>query len=313
MWFYDSLAKNVLSLSGMNDVLMKARFLLKRGQEMKVEMEERLEKCNRFLYLFFLAPNTPESSPTVEDLASSLSLVLETYTVQTQDGYLIQVHRIPGAGPPVLLQHGLMCTSACWLTSGKNSLAYMLHKAGYDVWLGNVRGNRYGSEHTKLSDLEPDFWKFTFHHFGTYDIPAIIEKVLEVSGTDKVSFIGHSMGSTSILVSASQAPQIFPKLNLVILLAPVTAGENMTSPIKKMAGYHKQQKSLVEWFGLYSLPPKIPGAGMIKNRPLFPFFSDTFLNLLEEGFTGSQELVNHLPSTVSTYTLLHFRYTGVGW
>jgi pimeloyl-ACP methyl ester carboxylesterase len=309
MWIYESLAENMLSLSGINDVLMKVRFYLKRGEEMKEEMEEKLRKYNAFLYLFFFAPNLPESCSTVGDLANSLNLILETHTVHTKDGYIIQVHRIPGTGPPVLLQHGLMCTSACWLTSGKSSIACMLHNAGYDVWLGNLRGNSYGCEHAQMVSSNPTFWKFTFHHFGKYDIPATVDKVLAVSGYSNLSYIGHSMGSTSILVSASQSPEVFSRLNLVILLAPVTAGHNMTSPIKRLAGLHRHQRSIMEWLGVYSLPPKIPGAGFIASRPLFPLFSDTFLNLIEDGFIGSQEIVFHLPSTVSTYTLLHFSQT----
>jgi pimeloyl-ACP methyl ester carboxylesterase len=31
---------------------------------------------------------------------------------------------------------------------------------------------------------------------GAYDIPAMIEKVLQVSGNEKLFYIGHSMGTT---------------------------------------------------------------------------------------------------------------------
>ena len=56
---------------------------------------------------------------------------------------MFQLHRLPNlGGRAVLLQHGLMCNSASWLTSGEDSLAYLLHRAGYDIWLGNLRGNR---------------------------------------------------------------------------------------------------------------------------------------------------------------------------
>ncbi len=35
---------------------------------------------------------------------------------------------------------------------------------------------------------------------GAYDIPAIIDKVLEVSGQKRLFYIGHSMGTTGFLV-----------------------------------------------------------------------------------------------------------------
>lgn len=50
----------------------------------------------------------------------------ETHTVQTDDGYLLTLHRIPygkNCGPensrgPVLVQHGLLCSSADWVVMG---------------------------------------------------------------------------------------------------------------------------------------------------------------------------------------------------
>jgi hypothetical protein len=41
----------------------------------------------------------------------------------TDDGYILTLHRIPSSKgkaqkPPVLLQHGLLCSSADWVISG---------------------------------------------------------------------------------------------------------------------------------------------------------------------------------------------------
>ena len=48
---------------------------------------------------------------------------VEVHEVVTADGYVLQLHRIPpppgAASRPVFLQHGLLCSSACWVTNGR--------------------------------------------------------------------------------------------------------------------------------------------------------------------------------------------------
>ena len=49
----------------------------------------------------------------------------------------------------------------------------MLVEAGYDVWLGNYRGNTYTRNQTYLNPDEgkKGFWDFTWDEMAKYDIP----------------------------------------------------------------------------------------------------------------------------------------------
>ena len=88
----------------------------------------------------------------------------ERHLVTTDDGYVLELHRIPNAGKwPVLLQHGITQSSAQWLTSPSyRALGFLLADRGYDVWLGNSRGNTYGRRHLSLDPAKGAFWEFSY-------------------------------------------------------------------------------------------------------------------------------------------------------
>jgi pimeloyl-ACP methyl ester carboxylesterase len=68
---------------------------------------------------------------------------------------------------------------------------------GYDVWLGNNRGTTYSREHKYLNpDKDEAFWKYSFPELGDFDAPAQIDFVREKTGIEKVTYIGHSQGTT---------------------------------------------------------------------------------------------------------------------
>lgn len=167
---------------------------------------------------------------------------VEDHKVQTADGYVLTMHRIPVLQKKlanenrsiVFLMTGIYASSDAFVFSGKDgSLPYLLSDFGYDVWMGNNRGNVYCRNHAFMTPKERKFWNFSWHEMGVYDLSSMVDYVLKHTGQKSMHFVGVSQGATIFLVLTSLHPEYNNKFKTAQLLAPVAFVSNMKGPIAK--------------------------------------------------------------------------------
>ena len=160
----------------------------------------------------------------------------ETHQVTTEDGYILSVFRIPGlvseeadtntTKPPILFQHGILDSANCWIVNYPDvAPAFVAARAGYDVWLGNSRGNTYSRAHTTYDPdhNEKKFWDFSWYDMGKYDLPAVIDMIQTETGGQKVAYVGHSQGTTQMFTGLAENSAYFQdKVPLFVAVGPVT-------------------------------------------------------------------------------------------
>lgn len=135
------------------------------------------------------------------------------------------------------------------------ALGYVLANAGYDVWLGNARGNTYSRKHTTFSNTSSEFWDFSWHQMGVYDIPAAIDYALAVSGQQDLYYVGHSMGTTMFWIAMAERPEYNQKIRLMSALAPVAFMEHMPSPMRLLAPFSDTLDVVLNLLGANELLP----------------------------------------------------------
>ncbi|XP_030610655.1 lysosomal acid lipase/cholesteryl ester hydrolase-like [Archocentrus centrarchus] len=185
----------------------------------------------------------PEVNMNITEIIRRWGYPAEEHQVLTEDGYILSVNRIPqglkpvaGSRPAVFLQHGLLAAGSNWITNPPNSsLGYVLADAGYDVWIGNSRGNTWSRKHQTLSPYEEEFWKFSYDELALKDLPAVVDHILKVTSQEQIFYIGHSQGTTIAFIAFSMLPELASKIRLFFGLAPVATVAFTSSPMTKLS------------------------------------------------------------------------------
>ena len=178
----------------------------------------------------------------------------QPHFITTKDGYILALHRIPysraehqaagghraprgslrtPARPVVLIWHGFLMCSEVWVCTPDPtcSLAFTLADAGYDVWLGNTRGNKYSCKHRKFKPSDYEFWDFSMDQLALFDMPDSVDYILSVTGAPSLTYIGFSQGTAQGFSGLSLSQSLNKKVNLFIALAPATKPKGLENRV----------------------------------------------------------------------------------
>jgi lysosomal acid lipase/cholesteryl ester hydrolase len=263
------------------------------------------------------------------DICAIFGYDVEEHIVQTGDGFLLGLHRLAcrkgeeglrvnqGEGSVtkkvVYLHHGLLMSSEVWvcLTEEERCLPFQLVERGYDVWLGNNRGNKYSKKSIRHSPLSAEFWDFSIDQFAFHDIPDSIEYVLEVTGQPSLSFVGFSQGTTQAFAALSTHPFLNQRVDVFVALAPAMAPSALPNNI-----VHSLMKASPDFlfllFGRRSILSSTTMWQTILYHPIFVWMIDASLSGLFDwkcrNITRHQKLAAylHLYSFTSTKSVVHW-------
>jgi len=154
-----------------------------------------------------------DSQKSIAEYVISYNCSFDSHNVITQDGYILSVWHIskrPYANrPPVLLMHGLMDNGFSWLFKvWERNIVAVLLEGGFDVWIGNNRGNIHSLQHVNSSEynwreISGKFWDFCLDEFAAYDFPAMVNYIIDYTGYSKIHYIGHSQGTTQFFIKGA--------------------------------------------------------------------------------------------------------------
>ncbi|KAI9771799.1 MAG: cholesterol esterase [Geoglossum simile] len=121
-----------------------------------------------------------------------------------------------------LTDQGLLMNSEVWvcLTEKERCLPFMLVERGFDVWLGNNRGNKYSKKSINHPPTSLAFWNFSMDEFAFHDIPDSISYILSTTSQPSLSYIGFSQGTAQAFATLSIHPGLNDKVDVFIALAP---------------------------------------------------------------------------------------------
>lgn len=261
------------------------------------------------------------------DLVSKYQYPMESHKVTTDDGYILQLFRVQAKGSgisagkePVLVQHGLLDSADNFVVNGEsNSIVFLLASHGFDVWVSNSRGNKYSRAHKTKNPSSKEFWDYSFHEMGKFDIPANINFILGKTAKSKLTYIGHSQGTTQMFAALGSETSDFinKRVKKFIALAPVVFPSGLSDPVLARISTDTTLVRAINFLGINEALSGVCTMTFTKwLQDKFCLIASSFCSIMlqmsdENPWYNNKAITStlsaHYPSGTSIKSLLHFR------
>ncbi|XP_057665426.1 lipase 3-like isoform X1 [Diorhabda carinulata] len=263
----------------------------------------------------------PDLDSTPEILNDRYGFDLKKHTVTTEDGYILTIfqlslqHDNKNQKSPVILQHGVLVDGRSWFISGQNSLAFVIARNGFDLWIPNFRGTKYSKMHLNSSISQEEYWNFSFHEMGLYDLPAIIEYISNSTNRKDILYIGHSMGCSAFMVYSSlKMDHAQNHIKGALYLAPVVYFDNPPPVLRVILPFTNLIKNTLNLLHIYAIGPESKNLLKGFNCSSYPSVVACQFGLaIVSGFVAEQVrpellplIMKYFPTGLSLKTLVHF-------
>lgn len=184
-----------------------------------------------------------------------------TVEALTEDGWRLPADHHRPAGPPrgtVILCHGLGVNRTFFDMGPETSLARHLAGSGFEVFNVDLRG---GGGSAWTGPGEPPEWLFEDH--VTRDVPALLDMARRFGASDRVHWVGHSMGGLLLLAWLGLHPDDTRVASGTIVGSPVDIGKAhwsvraVLSTAEPLTRVTRLPSSIAGW-----MAPLMPAAGV---------------------------------------------------
>ncbi|XP_054934115.1 lysosomal acid lipase/cholesteryl ester hydrolase-like [Dermacentor andersoni] len=171
---------------------------------------------------------------------------------------------------------------------------------------GEVRHYYLRLESVKLKD---------FDEIGRYDLPAVVDYILDLTGFSKLGLLAISQGATDVLVFLSMLPEYNRKVNIFVAYAPVANITHFTTPLRLLFPLTEPLTMINDIFThgglLVSNPLKQMMIATACNSPLrevcyLPYAIIFGKNAKQHNSTRVPVYIASFPAGTSTKTVLHY-------
>ena len=294
----------------------------------------------KYLCLIFIICNSFVNSSSLNDvtilfkkLISNYGFQLLEYTILTDDGYLLTLHRVVPLDyvenvynlkrKPVILQHGVFGSSNNFFLNGHpganfsgedcgNNFGFCLIASGrYDVWSANSRANGYSNGYIDKSRWH-NYWEYSFDQMAQYDLPATIDFIRKTTGHSKVGYVGHSQGTVSMfaLLVSKFGYKYRNIIQPFIAWGPPAYIYNMTSQVRHIMILEELFEILADLttLGLANILlekfcENIPGG---ERFVCLEFINEMYGKTSSLDMKRLPEWLEFVPNVASTWAVLHF-------